>query len=644
MAGQANIGSRPDLAASALLESLPAAAYICGADGHMECCNRLAVELWGRTPNFTDSSNRYGGALELRSLEGEPIAPEASCTAIALQAGVPREGRQVVVVRPDGSRRTVTVYARPLVDAARSVVGVTTVLVDVTERLATEAALRDSERNFRGFFDNAAVGAAQCDMQGRYIRVNDRYCELTGYSRDELLTMQPFDLDHPDEVEADIAQVVAFVTGSDSVYRTQKRYVRKDGQVVWVEVAAHLLRDKDGRPVGSAAIVFDVSERVQLEQSLRQADRMKDEFLSTLAHELRNPLAPLSNSLALLKHRGHGDEALLDMMRRQVTLLSRLVEDLLDVARITKDKMELRKQRVSLAQILESAAEATSAELEAHRQKLVMVLPAGPRLELDADPVRLTQVFTNLLVNAAKFTDGPGTVRLMVTADGARVQVTIADSGIGMTREDLGRIFEKFYQSPHQHGRANQGVGIGLALARRLLEMHGGTITATSRGLGQGSEFIVDLPQANTAVAAKRVAAAEHRVSRKRILIVDDSRDAADSLCRLLSAMGHTATVAYDGPTAVEAAHRERPHVVLLDLGMPHWNGFEVCARLRANSSLCDTRIVALTSWGSEEDRMRTRGAGFDAHLVKPADIWAIDAVLEPQVSTVDAAAVAGRR
>jgi PAS domain S-box-containing protein len=643
MARDADTSLRPVFAPDVLLESLPAPAYICRRDGRIECFNRLAVELWGRTPQCDDPAVRYSAAFELRSPDGALLAPEESPTALSLNDGATRDGRPLVVVRPDGSQRSVASYARPITDTSGRVVGVTTVLVDVTDRLTTEAALRESERNFRGFFESAAIGAVQTNMKGRFVRVNDRFCDLTGYSREELLGMSPFDLDHPDDIAADRARVAKFTGNGNNVYQAEKRYIRKDGRTIWVQVAAQLLRDDTGKPVQSAAIAFDITERKRFEEALQQADRMKDEFLSMLAHELRNPLAPLSSSVELLKQRGQDDERILDVMDRQVNHLSRLVGDLLDIARMTKDKLELRKERVGLAPILDAAIEASRTELEAHRQELVIALQPGLDPHLDADPVRLTQVFTNLLLNAAKFTDGPGTVRMTVTEEGGSLRVSVADHGIGMTREDLERLFEKFYQSPHHKGRAKAGLGIGLALARRLVEMHGGTITAMSAGLGHGSQFVVRLPIATAGAPAKSVPATrQRRVDRKRILIVDDNRDAADSLCRLLNAMGHTASATYDGRTGLDAARRQKPDVVLLDLGMPEWDGFEVFRRLRADLTLANTRIVALTGWGREEDRQRTRRAGFDAHLVKPADVKAIDAVLD-ETSEVTSAATAAR-
>jgi two-component system CheB/CheR fusion protein len=641
MARVGNSTARAAVPPEAFFESLPTAAYFCTPDGRIRCYNQLAVELWGRRP---DSSARYDGAIELRSPEGEAIVPADSCTALALRDRASLDGRLVVVVRPDGSRRTVSTYAHPVRDASGRVAGVTTVLVDVTERLATEAARRESERNFRGFFESAAIGAAQLDMNGRFARVNDRYCELTGYSREELLTMTPFELDHPDDVEVDRGRAARFAAAEsgNEIYDTEKRYVRKDGRVIWVRVVAHLLRDEHGKPVQSAAIALDVTERKRFEQALERTDRMKNEFLSMLAHELRNPLAPLRNSVELLKHRGRSDEWTVNVVERQVNHLSRLVDDLLDVARMTKDKLELRRERVALMQVLEAATEAARSALDAHAQELVMVVPPGPGPYLDADPVRLAQVFTNLLLNAAKFSDHPGTVRITVADDDALVRVTVADSGSGLAPEDLSRVFEMFYQSPH--GRAKDGLGIGLALVRRLVEMHGGTVGAMSAGLGRGSQFVVRLPVAAAAVASPALPAPRRRGTRKRILVVDDNRDAADSLCRLLSAMGHVASPEYDGREGLASACRQPPDVVLLDLSMPDCDGFEVCRRLRAEPTLTATLIVALTGWGREEDFERTQRAGFDAHLVKPADIKAIEAALERQPSlAADVAVAAGR-
>jgi two-component system CheB/CheR fusion protein len=322
------------------------------------------------------------------------------------------------------------------------------VLIDVTARAearyASENALRISEANFRAFFDSPAVGAVQANAEGRFIRVNDRYCEITGYSREELLSMGPFDLDHPDERGADIEAVKKALADPAGVYHAEKRYVRKDGSVGWVHVAANMLRDDAGRATQSAAIVTDITERKLAEQALKDTDRTKDEFLATLAHELRTPLAPLTNAVELLRHPGPPDPYWCrQVIERQVSHLSRLVDDLLDVSRITRDVLELRRARIALSDVLNSAVEA-SRPLLARREQKVEVAITPKDVHVDGDLVRLTQVFTNLLTNAAKFSNDASTVRLSAVSDGDSVRVGIVDTGIGIAADELSRIFDKF--------------------------------------------------------------------------------------------------------------------------------------------------------------------------------------------------------
>ena len=596
----------------AFVESLSAGVYTCDAAGRVTSFNERAVELWGRRPSI-----------------GEPAAPLAPYAdgASTLRERAARSNPLRVIERPDGSRLTVVAYAVPAHDAEGAPTGVTTTLLDVTEQLAVHSALTESETDLRGFFDSAAIGAAQTDMKGKYVRVNDRYCALTGYSREELLTMGPFDLDHPDDVVADRKRVEAFVNGQ-SHYLAEKRCIRKDGTVIWTHVAANLLRDGAGRPHRSAAVVVDITAHKRAEERLEEAARLSDDFLAVLGHELRNPLAPLWNSIELLRT-GKRDAWSLGVIERQMAHLTRLVDDLLDVARFTKDKLELRRQRVLLSDIVEPAVDSARADLAASQQLLQIDLPSEP-LYLEADPVRLTQVFANLLVNAAKFADRPGSVRLRAVRDGSWLRASVSDTGIGMAPEDIPRVFEKFFQSPQAANLRRGGLGIGLSLARRLVELHGGTLEGSSAGLGLGSEFVLTVPLGNAVVApASRSPAGARQSGPKRILVIDDNRDAADSLCRLLDALGHRAVAAYGGRAGVELAAQFGADVLLLDLSMPDFDGFEVCRWLRADSQFDDLCIVALTGWGRSQDVARTRELGFDAHLVKPANLDAIVAVLD---------------
>ena len=618
-----------------LLAALPTPAYACSPDGRLIQYNEHAAELWGRRPALNHPSERFCGSHAMFSPDGAPLAREASWMARALRDDAPYGEKEIVIARPDGSQRTVLSYVTPVHDADGMLVAATAVLVDVTRhaeaRKAEKAALRASEANFRAFFDSKAIGVVQADAGGRFIRVNDRYCELTGYSRAELLEMRPFDLDHPDDREADREHVRRVIEDPSGVYQTDKRYVRKDGTIGWVHVAANMLRDENGRPTQSAAVAFDISERKRAEQALHEADRAKDEFLATLAHELRNPLAPLKHTAELLRNPAAEPAWCRDVIERQVGHLSRLIDDLLDVSRIARDKLELRKETVEISDVLRSAVEASRPMIESSGQTLI-VAPLPERLYVEGDLVRLTQVLTNLLTNAAKFSQGTGPVRLRAEREGDEVAIGIADSGIGITPDELFRVFDRFYQSQRHSARSLGGLGIGLSLVRRFVELHGGTVAAHSEGPDRGSEFVVKLPitaapasdsPRSTGATLERIAAA-----RKRVLIVDDNADGADSLGRLLTFLGHETAMVYDGQAALDRADAFAADVVLLDLGMPGLDGFEICRRLRAGDSSHRPRIVAMTGWGREEDRARTAAAGFDGHLVKPVDLAMLERLL----------------
>ncbi|HVJ30886.1 MAG TPA: PAS domain S-box protein, partial [Gammaproteobacteria bacterium] len=596
-----------------LLAALPTPAYACSADGRLIQYNERAVQLWGRRPALNDPAERFCGSHAMFSADGTPLAREACWMARALRDGAPYGENEVIIARPDGSQRTVLSYVTPVHDAHGALVAATAVLVDVTqhaeERNATKAALRVSEANFRAFFDSKAIGAVQVNADGVFVGVNDRYCELTGYSREELLKMRPFDLDHPDEREADLEHVRKVIESPSGAYEADKRYVRKDGTIGWVHVAANMLRDENGRPTQSAGLAFDISERMHAEQALQEADRAKDEFLATLAHELRNPLAPLKNAAELLRNPFAEPTWCRDVIERQVNHLSRLIDDLLDVSRITRDKLELRKENVEIGDVIRSAVEASRPMIEASGQTL-LVAPLSEPIYVDGDLVRLTQVLTNLLTNAAKFALGEGVIRLSAARDRDQVVVSVADSGIGITKDELSRVFDRFYQSKRRSARFLGGLGIGLSLVRRLVELHGGTVEALSEGPDRGSEFVVRLPVA--ALAAAEVAGLTHAAleqapgARKRVLIVDDNADGANSLGSLLAFLGHDTAMEYDGQAALDRAEAFAADVILLDLGMPGLDGFEICRRLRASDLPRPPLIVAMTGWGREEDRART--------------------------------------
>ena len=363
-------------------------------------------------------------------------------------------------------------------------------------------------------------------------------------------------------------------------------------------------------------------------------DRRKDEFLATLAHELRNPLAPLRNGLQLLKL-AKDDPGLLErtrhMMDLQLGQMVRLIDDLLDVGRISNDRIDLNKEITSLDKVIRQAIETSGPLIDAQQHKLTIDMPAR-EIVLDADVVRLTQVFANLLNNAAKYTPRNGSISVKAAQRGDAVIVRVIDNGIGIPQEMLPRVFDMFMQVDKSLERAQGGLGIGLSLVKRLVEMHGGIVEAHSKGPGMGSEFVVRLPAAKIAAADERAGLGENATPDTslghRILVVDDNVDAAMSLAVLLGLLGHETRTAHDGLEAMAVADQFKPDVALLDIGMPKLNGYETARRMRQETWGRQMLLVALTGWGQETDRARSDDAGFNSHLVKPVDIAEIQRVL----------------
>jgi PAS domain S-box-containing protein len=492
-------------------------------------------------------------------------------------------------------------------------------------------ALGDSETRLKALFDNAAVGIAEVDASGSFALVNDSLGRRLGEGRDALLTMKMGDIVHADDREDLALSMHRLFTGQIPHFTTEKRFLRRDGETIWMKLTVSLARVADVHGAHGVAVIEDITEQKHAEEDLREADRRKDEFLATLAHELRNPLAPIRNSLHIFRMKGIQDpavEQVTSMMERQVAHMVRMVDDLLEVSRISRGKIELRKESVELAAVLRNAVDTSLPLIEKGHHKLIVDVPDEPVL-LEADPVRLAQVFANLLNNSAKYTREGGEIRVTVTVDDGMAVVCVRDNGEGIPRPMLQRVFNMFTQVA-TGTRAHGGLGIGLTLARTLVHLHGGSIEAASDGPGKGCEFTVKLPIALHAVVhapapSKDLAAG---APLRRVLVVDDNHDAADSLGMLLQFLGAEVFVAHDGHAALAAIRNYQPAVVLLDLGMPGMNGLEVARRIREDPVSRGITLVALTGWGQREDRRRTTEAGFDYHLVKPADVGMLQSIL----------------
>ncbi|MEO5677759.1 MAG: ATP-binding protein [Usitatibacter sp.] len=494
-------------------------------------------------------------------------------------------------------------------------------------------ALTESEGRLKALFANAAVGIAELTQDGRFALVNDALCELLGEKREALLSQSMASVVHEGD-RGDIERALwLLMTGVQPSFSGERSFMRRGGETIWVKLSMSIAGGGDVPEARVVAVIEDVTERKHAEQDLREADRRKDEFLATLAHELRNPLAPIRNSLHIFRMAGVQNptvERVTAMMERQVQHMVRMVDDLLEVSRISRGKIELRRERVDLASILRSAVETSLPLIESSKHTLTVEAP-DETIVLDADPVRLSQVFANLLNNAAKYTPQGGRIAVRVSVDSAMASISVKDNGEGIPPAMLGRVFNMFTQV-NTGSRAQGGLGIGLTLARTLVHLHGGTIEALSGGAGSGCEFRVRLPLAQRvpygAERASPETAAQAPLRLRRVLVVDDNRDAADSLGMLLQFLGADVAVAHDGRAALEMIRTFKPAVVLLDLGMPDMSGLEVARRMREDPAMRDITLVALTGWGQNEDRRRSHDAGFDHHLVKPADVGALKSIL----------------
>jgi PAS domain S-box-containing protein len=645
------------------------------------------------------------------------------------------------------------------------------IVADISERKNAERALRDSEERYRGTFENAAIGIAHVGLDGRWLKVNQAICQITGYAAEELERISFTDITHPDDVQLDLSLVAQLLAGEIVNYAMEKRYLRKDGSVVWAHLTVSLLRDADGKPLHFISAIEDISrkkvseeelnrqrhfiERLthlmpsvlyvfdlvkqrniwvnrpaspdegqrnpddldleadflnavdpedqqrladhfsrlavcqdgevlectyrvrrrdgqrrwlrsshapfarapngrvreivgvatdvtharQIENTLRDADQKKDNFIATLAHELRNPLAPIRNAVDVMRRVGAVDPKLnwcRDLIDRQVAQMAHLVEDLLDVSRINNGKLTLRTERLEMATVIEQAIETARPYIDAAGHELILELPSPP-IVLDGDLTRLAQVFSNLLINAAKYTDGKGTIRLRVEAMHDAVVVRVHDTGIGIAPEHLPNVFDMFGQVTSALARSQGGLGIGLSLIKGLVEMHGGQITALSEGVGTGSEFVVRLPRPseypNSGTVATSRSGESTINSTYRILIADDSRDSADSLAMLLQMAGHEVRIAYDGEAALQLAEQYRPDAMLLDIGMPRFNGYQVSQQIRSQPWGKSMILIAQTGWGQDRDRELSRSAGFDHHLVKPVDPSVLETLLHSLVN-----------
>jgi PAS domain S-box-containing protein len=494
----------------------------------------------------------------------------------------------------------------------------------------TASRFSGGERVFRRLLEHLPAGAYTCDVSGLITYYNERAVELWGRAprldHEEDRFCGSFRLFSSDGNAIRHDQCwMALALQNDEEYNGREILIeRPDGTRLAALAHANPIHDESGHLLGAVNVLVDISDRKHAEDALRAADRSKDEFLATLAHELRNPLAPLRNATYLLRRHAPANpetRSAVDVIERQLSHMTRLIDDLLDVSRITRNKLDLKIERVTVADVMRLAIETSRPVLESSRTELTVTTPPGT-IELDADPTRLAQALANLLNNAAKFTEPGGKITMVAERQGSDAVIAVRDTGIGIPADMLSRIFDMFTQVDRSLERTQGGLGIGLTLVKRLVELHGGSVEARSAGTARGSEFTVRLPIALDSRPRRAPPSATHPaiVSSRRILVVDDSRDAAVTLGLLLEAAGHDVRTAHDGAVATQAAGEMRPDVMVLDIGLPHMNGYEVARWIREQPWGADVVLIAMTGWGQEGDRQRSRAAGFDHHLVKPVD------------------------
>jgi PAS domain S-box-containing protein len=616
------------------LASIGDAVISTDADGRITLLNGVAEALtgWGQ-------AEALGRPLAevFRIVNEHTREPVVNPALRALREGVVVGlANHTLLIAKDGTERPIDDSAAPIRDGHGETVGAVLVFRDVTERKrAEEARLR-----LAAIVESSDDAIVSKSLNGIILSWNAGAERIFGYAPSEAIG-QPITLIIPTERQDEERTILTRLRAGERIDHFETVRVTKDGRRINISLTVSPMRDSQGRLIGASKVARDVTKQKRLEEELRvraeelaQIDRRKDEFIALLAHELRNPLAPLRNGLQVMRLAAEDVDAVTqarDMMERQLGHMVRLVDDLLDISRISQNKMELRRSRLLLADVVSSAVETARPSIEAANHELTISLPTEP-LYLDADLTRLAQVLSNLLTNSAKYTEPGGRIWLVGESKGGEVVVSVRDTGIGIPAESLPRIFDMFSQVDRSIERSTGGLGIGLALVKGLVEMHDGTVTADSEGPGMGSTFTIKLPALGShSQLEPDLASSTGQTSigpRRRVLIVDDHRDAANSMAMMLQLLGNDVRTAHDGLKGVEIAEQFRPEVILMDVGMPRLNGLDATRRIREQTWGQGMTIIALTGWGQDADRYESKGAGCDGHLVKPVHISELEKLL----------------
>ena len=619
------------------LSSIGDAVVVTDIEGRVTSLNAVAETLTGwATPEAA------GHPLDqvFHIVNETTRAPVANPALRALREGTTVGlANHTVLIARDGTEKTIDDSAAPIRAEDGAVSGSVLIFRDVSERrrLEREVASRLlAARQLAAIVESSDDAIVRKSLDGMIQSWNAGAERLFGYTPDEAIGRHISLVIPPDRL-AEEDGIIASLKAGRRVDHFETERCHKSGRRIWVSLTISPIVDDAGHVVAASKIARDVTEKRGMEDSLRQlatdlstANRQKNEFLATLSHELRNPLAPLGNMLEVLKRSDHDARAralALETMERQWGQMVRLVDDLLDLNRITHNRLDLRKETVDLNALVTQAVDATRPFADASGLAITFVPSATP-IRLSADAVRLAQVFGNLVNNACKYTDRGGLITVVVERSGDEAVISVADTGAGIPADHLEGIFDMFAQVEASRERSQGGLGIGLTLVRRLVAMHGGSVHAYSGGPDQGSRFVVRLPIVLEAHPAPAQPMPHEPVRPLRMLVVDDNHDAASSLAMLLEFDGHAVAMAHNGTSALAAAEAHQPEITLLDLGLPGMDGYEVCRRIRERPWGGRMILVALTGWGLEEDRARTRAAGFDGHLVKPVNYSDLIALL----------------
>jgi two-component system CheB/CheR fusion protein len=605
---------------AAVLDSISDEVYFTDTEGRYTYANPAAMRESGHGTVQGLKLTELLARLEVFRSDGSPRPLEEAPPLRALRGENVRNEEQIVRIPRTGELRHRQVSSAPVRDTQERIIGSVSVARDVTEIRMHEQELRRIEREHAQLLDVSSDAIFVWELEGAIQYWNRGASELYGFTSNEAVGRVSHELlstVHPDGMHLVLEELRQ--RGS---WRGELTHRTRTGAVLAVQSSMQVV------PRGTKTLIMesnrDLTERKQNEDLLREADRRKDEFLAVLSHELRNPLAPIRNVAEYL-NLFNASEPRLDWARRvlhrQVTHMSRILDDLLDVTRITSGRLILKKRPVSLNEVVEAAIETTRSSIDEKKHDLAVDLPSTAPM-LDGDPVRLTQVISNLLTNSAKYTDRGGLIELSAHVEDHTLSIRVKDNGIGIPSEQIPRLFKMFAQAPDARDRAEGGLGIGLALAKGILELHGGTIEARSLE-GSGSEFQIRLPllESEPALGVASEEAPPRHDAKLRILIADDNRDAAESLALLLRLEHHDVQVAHDGRSALSLTQTFHPNVVLLDIGMPELDGYEVARALRQEPATAGICLIALTGRGREEDARQAMEAGFDFHLRKPCEL-----------------------